>query len=212
MDFIGLLSNILAGLIVTFIVCVYKHLRGSGLPLRRILIIFLIFLVSICATDFTPMPVGETIRVLLFGPPSFNERLTRDAWKAFEREAYHAAISSAEEMIKKYDKPAMLKQVELEREKEKDAPHGKVWPRPAAKIFDRGILNDVAACYWIMGKCYERINLCHKAKEAYLAASKLTYARVWDSQWWPLRGWSPFGWFWSPAQDAQDRLEKLSCS
>jgi hypothetical protein len=50
------------------------------------------------------------------------------------------------------------------------------------------------------------------AKEAYMRAAELDYARAWDPQWWPIRGWSPFGWFWSPSDVANDRLlQRISC-
>lgn len=178
---------------------------------RRALRNFLIAFICIFATDLTPMPVGETIRVAIFGAPAQNERWTLDAWRAFERRDYLAAIASAEQVIDQYAGVAERRQAELGRQKEAPPPVGKVTPWAAAKSFRRGLLNDVASCYWIAGQSHEKIGHGCEAKAAYIAASKLTYARTWDPQWWPLRGWSPFGWFWSPASVAQDRVSMVSC-
>ncbi len=210
----AVLANALGGLIVVAIVALYKRLIAESrqnVSWRKALLIFVVSFVFILITDLTPMPVGETIRVAIFGPPSQNERWTLNAWRAFERRDYLAAIASAEQVIDQYAGVAERQQAELQKQTKPLPAVGKVSPWVAAQIFPRGLLNDVASCYWIAGQSYERQGQGCRAKAAYIAASKLTYARTWDPQWWPLRGWSPFGWFWPPGQLAQDRISKVSC-
>jgi len=210
----AVLANALGGIATVFLIALYKRYVSESrevLKWRQAFKLFIISSLLVFLTDFTPMPVGETIRVGVFGPPSQNERLTLEAWRAFERRDYLAAIASAEEVIDLYGGVAERQQSEFEQHKEPMPPVGKVAPWDASKIFPRGLLNDVATSYWIAGQSYEQIDNGCKAKQAYTEASRLTYARTWDPQWWPLRGWSPFGWFWSPAEVAQDRISRVQC-
>lgn len=212
--FEAIAANALGGAIAVVIVGLYNRLiakRPHYLKLRSALVVFGIAFIVIFLTDLTPMPLGETVRVALFGPPSQNERWTLDAGRAFERKDYDTAILSANKVVDLYGGTARRQQELLENQKE-PLPHtGRVFPWETGKVFSRGILNDVASCYWILGQSYENKGKGCEAKDAYAAASRLTYARTWDPQWWPIRGWSPFGWFWSPAEVAQDRVVKMAC-
>jgi hypothetical protein len=73
------------------------------------------------------------------------------------------------------------------------------------KIFQRGILNDVATAYFIKGRSMEYLfrkggaeMTRHKAdaERAYRQACEVSHGRTWD----------PKGWFWSPCEAARDRL------
>jgi len=207
------LAHTLASLVATGTVAVWKHVvaKEPALGWRRATVYFCAVFLVLVASDLTPMPVGETVRVALFGPSSEHERLTRDAWSAFDRRDFLAAAAAAERVTDEYGKAAEREETRLHDSNDPMPPTGKVWPYKVGKVFSRGLLNDVAASHWIAGQSFEAVGQACKAKAAYAAASRLTYARVWDPQWWPLRGWSPFGWFWSPAEMAQDRSETVTC-
>ena len=212
--FEGIAANAIGGVIAVLILGIYNRLIAKQphfLKLRSALFVFGITFVVIFLTDLTPMPIGETIRVTVFGPPSQNERWTRDVSHAFERNDYDTAILSANKVVDLYGGTANREQELLKNQNEPSPPMGSVAPWKFGRVASRGILNNVASCYWILGQSYETKGKSCEAKNAYAAASRLTYARTWDPQWWPIRGWSPFGWFWSPAEVAQDRVGKMSC-
>ncbi|SRR6266446_954454 len=213
--FEGIAANAIGGVIAVVIVGLYNRLIAKQSHLfskwRSVFIVFGIAFVAIFLTDLTPMPIGETIRVAIFGPPSQTERWTRDASRAFERNDYDAAILWANKVVDLFGGTANRQQELLKNQNEPVPPVGRVLPWRFGNVASRGILNDVASCYWILGQSYENKGRGCEARDAYAAASRLTYARTWDPQWWPLRGWSPFSWFWSPAEVAQDRVAKMSC-
>jgi hypothetical protein len=213
--FEAILANAFGGVIAVLIVALYNRIfakkRHFFSRRRSVFIVFGIAFVVIFLTDLTPIPVGETIRVAFFGPPSQNERWTRDASRAFERNDYDTAILSANKVVDLFGGTANRQQELLKNQNEPVPPVGRVFPWRSGNVASRGILNDVASSYWILGQSYENKGRGCEARDAYTAASRLTYARTWDPQWWPLRGWSPFGWFWSPAEVAQDRVAKMSC-
>jgi len=208
MSLADITESIIAGLLVSIIVSAAKalhyYMKERRLPpLREISLLLVIFFV-----------IFSTIFFVIFSffiPLSQNELWTRTAWGAYERGDYYGAMESAQRVVDEYARKAEDIQAELEKEGEPMPPLGKVSRSDAKRIFSRGLLNDVAACYWILGQSYERTNQGCEAKSVYTKASRLTYARVWDPQWWPFRGWSPLGFFWSPAECASYRIAKVSC-
>ena len=129
-------------------------------------------------------------------PP--NEQLTSDAWAVLNRLDYAVAIQKTEECIDSFELQAIRDQEAL-----KDSPMppvGAVSDEDKAVIQARGVLNDVATCYFIKGQALEKLGRVNQAKEAYQSAKQFPHARTWD----------PLGFFWSPAQAASDRLAKLS--
>jgi hypothetical protein len=78
-------------------------------------------------------------------------------------------------------------------------PVGAVSDDMKQKIFENGLLNDVATCWFIRGRSAEESGDRISAIRAYQEATKLTYGRCWD----------PKGWFWSPAEACADKLEDL---
>jgi len=127
-----------------------------------------------------------------------NEKATADAWDALNSGKYETAITNANQCIDEYRGQATRQQEKLQKEKA-DLPTGAVSDDVKKKIFENGLLNDVAVCYIIKGKAAEKLGRIKDAKKAYTEAKKLTYARVWDPQ----------GQFWSPAEAAGDRLAML---
>ena len=126
-----------------------------------------------------------------------NEQLTSDAWDALNKLDYATAIQKTEECIDSFELQAIRDQEAL-----KDSPMppvGAVGDEDKAVIQARGVLNDVATCYFIKGQALEKLDRISEAKEAYQGAQQFPYGRTWD----------PLGWFWSPADAAADRLAKL---
>jgi len=128
-----------------------------------------------------------------------NVELTNAAWKAFNDEDWEAAARKAGECIEEFRGQAILAQEELEQKGEPLPPEGRVSEQVAEKIHSRGLLNDVATCYFIRGKAYQAMGRNAEAREAYENAAKFTYARTWD----------PKGWFWSPSNAARGQLKTL---
>lgn len=132
-------------------------------------------------------------------PQPKNVVLTTAAWSAFNAKDYLHAITKAQECIDKFRGSADREQAELEKEKAPPLPKGKVTEVEKQAIFVRGLLNDVGTCYFIIGRSAEYLDRKDIAQEAYTHAARYTYARTWD----------PGGWFWSPAEAAEDRLAGL---
>lgn len=81
----------------------------------------------------------------------------------------------------------------------KQLPTGKLPTADVEAIFNNGVLNDIGACYWIIGRSAEKLHRTNEAKAAYNKVLKYPHARIWDSR----------GYFWSPADDAKGRLQDL---
>jgi tetratricopeptide (TPR) repeat protein len=117
------------------------------------------------------------------------------AWKAFDNEDYENAIKFCNKGIDDY-KGGILKQEELARKSAPIPPVGQVKANEEREIFAFGALNNLAACYFIKGRAYEKQNNKNEAIKAYREAEKLTYARIHDPSW---------GGFWSPSEAAKER-------
>jgi hypothetical protein len=127
-----------------------------------------------------------------------NERLTAAGWEALNNDKHQVAITNADKCIDEFLGAAKRIQAKLEAEKA-TIPTGAVSEEQKKRIFDNGVLNDVATCYFIKGRALEKSGRKEDAKKAYEAVKKLSYGRCWD----------PGGWFWSPAETAADRLRVL---
>ena len=128
-----------------------------------------------------------------------NVQLTNQAWEAFENDDHERAIGYAQRCINEFFGGAERKQLQLEKENAALPPTGSVSEQERNAISELGLLNDVATCLFIKGRCEEALEHKEEAIKAYQAASKYTYARCWD----------PKGWFWSPSEAALDRLSVL---
>lgn len=133
-------------------------------------------------------------------PLPFNVKLTNAAWKAFNKGDYKEAIKKAEQCIEEFEPSALKEQKELEKNNTPQPPKGKVSEDVKKVILNRGLLNDVATCWFIKGRSFEKLRKNQEAIQAYGNAAKYTYARTWD----------PEGkLFWSPAAAADDRKSYL---
>ena len=69
------------------------------------------------------------------------------------------------------------------------------------KIFSYWALNDVGTCLFIMGEAYRDAGKAAEAKKAFKKLiDEYSFAQCWDPQ----------GWFWKPAEAAQQKLDELS--
>jgi tetratricopeptide (TPR) repeat protein len=122
------------------------------------------------------------------GPMSMVE--TTAAWKALEANDYQGALQHADKVVEEYLGFARRKQAELNKGKV-DVPLGQVAdPNRKKAIFELGPLNDVAACLFIKGRCYYRLNRPEESRKAFAEAARLPSARVYD----PKQDM-----FWAPA-------------
>lgn len=179
--------------------CFDRFIRDGGEAVKTTValgvnILFVLVLLmpawAVTAAELSGQNVAETPR---------NVELTNAAWKAFKDQKYDDAIAATDRCIQRFKKEADQGQTELEQKKAKPQPTGKVSPEQKKAIFDQGLLNDVATCYWIKGRSAQLLKRNDVAREAYKATIRYSYARTWDAK----------GWFWSPAEDASDRLQDL---
>jgi hypothetical protein len=140
-------------------------------------------------------------------------QLASDAFKALDKHEYDVAIEKAQKCIDDYKRDAERRQKELHDSNQPLPPTGHVDDGPKKdEILGHGSLNDVGASYFIIGEANRaKINLetdaakkrayQDAAKAAYEAASKLTYARVYDI--------TPPTCFWDPSLTANDRIADM---
>jgi len=119
-----------------------------------------------------------------------NEQGTIEAWKALNEKRLKDAVAWADRVIVEFKDEAERMQKDLEFRHVVCPPVGRVSKDQKIIILNRGVLNDVATCYFIKGQALEKLKDKAAAKEAYESACLLTYARTWD----------PEGWFWNPAE------------
>ena len=130
------------------------------------------------------------------------EVLLKKGWAAHGFQQFEEAIRISSECVDQFGGQARRDQSRLSKSPPRHAlPVGRISKdSPEAKeALENGILNDAAACLFILGDSLERTSRCPKAKSTYEDLAKLTLARVWD----------PRGWFWVPSDAALDGLERL---
>jgi len=158
--------------------------------------------------NLTPFHFWDTIRDALFGLPE-QEQMVKEAAEAYDKgfcdeEHCLEAIAKAKKVIDRYGASARSEESSLNGVP--PPPIGHVSSSVAKQIFENGSLNSVAYSWWIAGRAYEKLGKFCDAAAAYESVAKFSHARTWDPQWWPLKGWSPYGWFWSPPDDARFRM------
>jgi tetratricopeptide (TPR) repeat protein len=149
------------------------------------------------ATEPSPEPHQPASSSQRPQPP--NVRLTNAAWQAFNNGTFEEAIAAADRCISEFRDAADEQQAELTRSKTPLPPVGEVTDVEKKAIDKRGLLNDVATCYWIQARAAQNLKRTDEARAAYQAAMNYTHARCWD----------PAGTFWSPADDARRRRAGL---
>lgn len=171
-------------------------------------------LVFLVLSDMTPVRFGETVRVWILGRPK-QEQTVLDALKDLDHGNFQDAIGRARGVVTQYKYAAEIEQNDPEVKanpwRSGPVPLRKAWA--SMKVFSRGSLNSVGEAWWIIGRGEAGLGNVCEAKRAYeTAARDYSSAMTWDPQFWPIRGWSPFGWFWSPPEDAAARNKDLVCA
>lgn len=130
----------------------------------------------------------------------------QNAWAAMKHSNYQQAFEAADDCVDQFSIQAFRDEAALEQTREKMPPKVIDNAFDRKKVFDRGILNDVATAYFVRGQAAEHVakkrpnpQMQRAALESYRNASRLKYGRCWD----------PGGFFWSPAEAASDRLVAL---
>lgn len=136
----------------------------------------------------------------VFGPQIERQVVRAKAFNALENARWEEAVRNADEVITEYAGNAVLEQEKLERDDLSSPPTGKVPMDQRKNLFGRGLLNDVAACYFIKGRALERLGRINEARQVYQKAKQLSYGRVYDP------GEDVF---WSPAEASEGRLRML---
>ncbi len=117
--------------------------------------------------------------------------LTGQAWKALSDGNLDAVLAYTNKVLELYEDKAKSMQESLSE-----------YPwESKEKIFKYWALNDVGTCLFIQGEAYRKAGKIEEAKKAYKRLiDEFFYAQCWD----------PNGWFWKPAEAAQEALEDLS--
>ncbi len=125
-----------------------------------------------------------------FGDSS-SEQLTTKAWEALKNNNLDDVLTYTNKCINQYGAKAKEMQNSLT-----EYPFGE-----KDKIFAYWALNDVGTCLFIQGEAYRNAGKTDEAKAAYKKLiDEYFYAQCWDPQ----------GWFWKPAEAAQQKLDELA--
>jgi len=131
----------------------------------------------------------ETGSNLDFGDYS-SSYLTTQAWKALGNDDSEAVLAYTDKVLELYEEKARAMQ---------DSMTEYAWESQEA-IFAQWALNDVGTALFIKGESYKKAGEHDKAKVAYKElVNSYYYAQCWD----------PNGWFWKPAEAAQQSLDEL---
>jgi tetratricopeptide (TPR) repeat protein len=116
--------------------------------------------------------------------------LTSKAWDELDKGDIEAVLAYTNKCLELYGEQAKNMQKDLG-----DYPTGS-----NQQIFGYWALNDVATCLFIQGEAYRKANMIDEAKEVYRKLiGEYAYGQCWDKQ----------GWFWKPAEAAQEKLATL---
>lgn len=119
-----------------------------------------------------------------------SKHLVTQAWTALEKENIEAVSAYVDAVMELYGEKAKEMQNSLTEYPWEDKD----------KIFSYWALNDVGTALFIKGEAYRRAGEGQKAREAYQKLiDEYFYAQCWD----------PNGWFWKPAEAAQQNLDTL---
>lgn len=132
-----------------------------------------------------------------------NQVLMTEAWQFYENNDYGSASKKCNELITRFKVDADEDEGKLKEEKAPAIPT-RTAPSDTEKkmAFERGLVNDVGACFFILGFMAENDKNFEAAHAAYANAMRYTYARVYDPKQSPPK-------FWSPSESARRRKAAL---
>jgi tetratricopeptide (TPR) repeat protein len=135
-------------------------------------------------------------------PP--NVVITNAAWEDYNQGRYQQAIENAETCISDYEPDAIDEQRNLESQNipmpPMNGPSKNISEQARDEILARGLLNDVATCWFIKARSLDKLKQNDQAFLSYCNTMKYTYARTYDLTW---EG------FWSPAEKARRRVSHI---
>lgn len=116
--------------------------------------------------------------------------LTTKAWQALRRDDTDAVIAYTDKVLELYEDTAKTMQESMTEY---------AW-ESKDEIFAKWALNDVGTALYVKGDALRKAGEDNKAQEAYQTlVEEYFYAQCWD----------PNGWFWKPAEAAQQALDEL---
>jgi len=139
---------------------------------------------------------------LSFQTSSSQEPCLRKAWDAFNSRNWTLAIQNAEDCVFNFNTHAQQIQKNLESANYKlplnfNVPKA-LTAQQKNEIFSHGLLNDVAASFWIIGMANQRLGKSENASKAFQQASLFTFALCFDAD---------RDFFWSISEDSKQRLQ-----
>ena len=115
--------------------------------------------------------------------------LVAKAFEALGRHNWDAAIAYSRKCADLYEEQARAMQANL-----KDYPSGK------DEVLSYWALNDVGTAYYVLGEAYRQTGKKTEAVASFqMLVNHYSFAQCWDPQ----------GWFWKPAEVAQEKLKEL---
>ncbi|MBN1294952.1 MAG: hypothetical protein JXB48_24160 [Candidatus Latescibacteria bacterium] len=144
-----------------------------------------------------------------------NARLSCKAWVLYDTAnahedpaKYQEAIDTANVCIAFFSIDAIDKECHFRDIQEPPPQKGTVSDSVKKKIHENGLENDVGTCWFIKGLCFKALFLADTSNisigcsswVAFKTTQFYTYARTWD----------PRGWFWSPAEGAEQEISSLT--
>jgi hypothetical protein len=123
-------------------------------------------------------------------------------WDALNAKNYSAAIQIASGCARQFSGQALSEEDRLKANKAPIYAAGRrdINSPTAQAILANGVLNDTAACLFILGTAQEALSQCKDALTSFRSLAVLTHALIWD----------PNGWFWAPSEAAEDAVRRLS--
>ena len=159
--------------------------------IAKILIGSILIILSIISFSFIAQSGQEYRNVILTG----------NAWKEFNNKEYENAIEIAKDCILEFQGDASTEQERLEKTNAPLPPEGKTTEKEKSIILNRGLLNDVAACWYIIAVSEMKLGNKDKAISAFNKLKKYSYSRVYDPS---------YDGFWSPANKADSYIKSLA--
>jgi tetratricopeptide (TPR) repeat protein len=129
-----------------------------------------------------------------------NVKLTNDAWLALNKGDYKSAIDKANKCVDEFGPLAEEQEHALDASNTQIPPNGTVNEIVKKDILNRGLLNDVATCWFIKGRSLEKLGKNSESIQAYKKCEEYTYARTYDPD---------ANQFWSPSEASRARRVAL---
>ena len=115
-----------------------------------------------------------------------------NAWEALNEERYEDALVVTEECTELFG--------DVAREKHATMSGPVVASNELDYWMEYGVLTDVAACHFVRAEALMKLDRSEEALADYrVLTEELQYSQLWD----------PRGWFWKPADAAEERISEI---